>query len=157
LNSTEASFLHERLFELVVDLSARQFNQLCSELVGLCRFQKKYYHALITDSPQLIRPFVHLLPRVELQVHLSGNDYDRSQFYRWLEEISTGDLQTLVHDISRLYEEVVENIDCYVVDERICGATDDYHCWKMNLESSASLIALFDHLKSWKRHTSAQS
>lgn len=147
--------LKERLFDIVVDLSPRQFNQLCNELVGLGRFQKKYSDALITDAPHLIRPFVHFLPRVEIEVQLSDQDYDRNQFYRWLEEVSAEHLRTVVREIERLYEEASENVDCYVVNERICGEDAEHHCWKMNLQPSTPLATLFNRLKSWKKEPSA--
>jgi hypothetical protein len=142
--------LKGRLFNLIVDMPPRQFDQLCSEVVALYRFQKKYRDALVTDAPHLIRPFVHLLPRVELLVELNDQAYDRNAFYRWLETVNDSTLQQIIMEIDALYDEAVENIDCYVVDEKICSDKPADSCWKMQLETSGNVEILFKALRTWK-------
>ncbi len=143
--------LKERMFNLVVDMKPRQFDQLCSEIIGLYRFQKKYRDVLVTDAPQLIRPFVHLLTRVEYQVEITEHTYDRTQFYRWLQQVDDSVLQQIIMEIDALYDEAVENIDCYVVDEKICADKPSDNCWKMQLETSGNLSVLFQDLRRWKK------
>ena len=143
--------LKERLFNLVVEMHPRQFNQLCSEVIALYRFQKKYRDVLVTDAPQLIRPFVKLMPRVSFQVDIQEQSYDRKYFYRWLQRVDDGVLQQVIMEIDALYDEAIENIDCYVVDEKIGNETQSDSCWKMQLETSGNLTVLFQDLHSWKK------
>ena len=142
--------LKERIFNQVVDLRQRQFNQLCNEVIALYRFQKKYHDALITDEPHLIKPFVKLLPRVELRVEITEHAFDRGAFFRWLETVEESTLQQIVMEIDALYDEAIENVDCYVVDEKMCAHYGNSTCWKMQLETSGNLSVLFKNLTGWK-------
>jgi hypothetical protein len=143
--------LKEQIFDIIVELSPRQFDQLCSEVIGLYRFQKKYRDVLITDSPHLIQPFAGLLPRVEFLFVLNEQSYDRSRFYRWLEEVPEHHLQQIVMEIDALYDEAIENVDCYVVSEPLCEKAPKEHCWRMQLETSGNLSSLFNNVSSWKK------
>ncbi len=148
--------LKERIFNEVVDLHFRQFDQLCSEIIALYRFQRKYRNVLITDAPDLIRPFVHFLPRVELLVVINEHSYNRNLFYRWLESVEIKELQQLFMELDALYDQVIENVDCFMVDEKICGTQADSHCWKLQLGDSGNLSVLFNNVRTWKNKSSGE-
>lgn len=142
--------LKERLFHVIVDLSPRQFNQLCSEVLALFRFQRKYRDALVTDAPHLIRPFNHMLPRVELEVEIDGQNYDRHAFYRWLEKVSEITLKQIMMEMDALFDEAIEHIDCYVVDKKLCAGQKEDTCWKLELATSGQVDLLVKELSTWK-------
>jgi hypothetical protein len=148
LINKERAGLKERLFEWVADLSQEEFDQLCNEIISLDHFFMKYDGVMVTDRIDLVRPFLAIIPKVEMVVDMSRRFYDKTSFYRWLENVHVSLLQNACWNLEDCCDQARELLDTYVVSGIFPTLAGSDACWKIdtadltgNLSGVAGLIS----------------
>lgn len=146
----EQDNLKEQLFEWVVEMNQREFDQLCNEVLGLHRFWEKYRGALVTDEPEMIRPLISSLPKVELLIEINGHRYDRVKFYRWLSSVDTEKLRSICSELETLCDSAIENTNTYLVSAVLPALQQTGTCWLMEREYPVYLSDVYQTVLKWR-------
>lgn len=141
--------LKERLFELIADLPQEDFDQLCNEIISLDKFYRKYDGVMITDRAELVRPFLAILPRVELVINLKKRHYRRAFFYRWLEEVHVSVLQTVCWELEDCYDQAIELLNTYVVTPVYPALAHTNACWQVDTCMTGNLSRIAEVVRTW--------
>lgn len=142
--------LKERLFEWIADLSQREFDQLCNEIISLDSFFKKYDGATVTDRAELVRTPANKAPKVEFVVDTGKGLYNRAFFYRWLENIPVPALQAICWELEDCCDQVRELLNTYIVARVYPSLVKANVYWKINTAYIAGNLPLMANVvKTW--------
>jgi hypothetical protein len=144
------SVLKEQLFEWIVNMTQGDFDQLCNEIIGVQRFWEKYSGVLVTDRLELIRPFISLLPKVELVIEIDERSYNRNHFYRWLSTVNVYQLQSICFELETMCDLALENANTYVVAAISPVLQKQGACWRIEQEHSVYLNGISSAIQNWK-------
>lgn len=144
------STLKQHLFEWIVEMKQSDFDQLCNEIIGVQRFWEKYSGVLVTDRLELIKPFISLLPKVELVIEMDGHHYDRTHFYRWLSNVDIYRLESICWELETMCDLALENANTYVVAAISPVLQKKGACWRIEQEHSVYLNGISSVIQNWK-------
>lgn len=145
--------LKERLFEAIADLSQEDFDQMCNEIIGLDKFYRKYDGVMVTDRTELVRPFISIVPRVELVIDMKKRQYRKTFFYRWLEEVHVSALQNICWELEDCYDQAIELLDTYVVTTVYPALAHTNACWQVDTCMTGNLPRIAEIVREWSKGT----
>jgi hypothetical protein len=146
----EAACIKENLFNWVVEMEQWEFTRFCCEIESVYRFWDKYRGLKVSDDVDALRPFKHMLPRVELIIETDMADYDKRDFYRWLQDTHEFTLQDICVELESLWDQALENINSYIIDPVFPAIRNRCSWWELSCEKPIFASETISMLKSCK-------
>ncbi len=105
---------------------------------------------MVTDNQQLIQPFKDILLKVELVVDMSMRQYNKTYFYRWLEDIQVSALQSICWELEDCCDQAMELLNTYVVS----GIKPMFStaCWQVDTRFTGNLPLIASVVREWVQY-----